>query len=469
MNMRLNVRNSRLGDHGPVTHEGAPARRIPVEDQLRRSVMSCLLWEGEFYEDGRTIADRILDLAIQCKPSFVAELAAQARNEWGLRHVPLLLAQVLIRTGGPGIAEQLAAIIRRPDEIAEIIAIYWSIPGNKHMLPKQLKKAIGICLRRAKEETLAKYDRDGAVRLRDALFLSHADPRPSIIDVQAGASPDAFEMNNAFKFKKLAEKKLIVPDTWEVALSGGQDKKETFERLIREGKLGYLALLRNLRGMLEVGCDVELIKTAILARQGAELVWPFRYTAAARAAPQLEPWIDRALLAAIEESEPLSGTTVVLVDVSQSMTYRLSSKSDLTRMDAAATLASMIGGTRRVFSFSQDVVEVPPRLGMAGVDAILRSQPYQGTHLFDAVARINRDVNYDRMIVITDEQASGQYGSGMIQGTLRSMPYPKARGYVINVASAKNGVGYGPWVHIDGFSEAVLRYLREYERSPELS
>ena len=63
---------------------------------------------------------------------------------------------------------------------------------------------------------------------------------------------------------------------------------ETFERLIREGKLGYFALLRNLRGMLAAGVDVPLIEHAILARQnGAHRVLPFRYIAAARAAPQL--------------------------------------------------------------------------------------------------------------------------------------------------------------------------------------
>lgn len=35
---------------------------------------------------------------------------------------------------------------------------------------------------------------------------------------------------------------------------------------------------------------------------------------------------------------------------------------------------------------------------------------------------------------------------------------------MINVASARNGVGYGKWVHIDGWSEAVVEYIREAER-----
>ncbi len=53
---------------GPRTHEGAPAKMISPELQLRRSVLACMLWENEFYEDGVEIAGRIkaLVLAIRC-------------------------------------------------------------------------------------------------------------------------------------------------------------------------------------------------------------------------------------------------------------------------------------------------------------------------------------------------------------------------------------------------------------------
>jgi hypothetical protein len=191
---------------------------------------------------------------------------------------------------------------------------------------------------------------------------------------------------------------------------------------------------------------------------------PFRYTAAARAVPQLEPVIDQALCEAIAELPLLPGRTAILVDVSRSMAERLSAKSDMTRMDAAATLASIIPGDVRVFSFSDQVVEVPPRRGMAGVDAVMKSQIHNGTRLFDAVALVNQQVPHDRMIVITDEQATGGLSYG-IQGSVTSMPKPLGLGYVINVASAKNGVGYGPWTHIDGFSESVLRFIVENERA----
>jgi hypothetical protein len=63
---------------------------------------------------------------------------------------------------------------------------------------------------------------------------------------------------------------------------------------------------------------------------------------------------------------------------------------------------------------------------------------------------------YDRLIVITDEQVHD------------TVPAPLGKGYVLNVASYKHGVGYGKWTHVDGWSEAVVDYICELERS-ELS
>jgi len=119
---------------------------------------------------------------------------------------------------------------------------------------------------------------------------------------------------------------------------------------------------------LSGGQDRKLITDAIRARKGAARVLPFRYVAAARAVPTFEPAIDEALRNCVSEMLPLEGGTTVLVDVSHSMDAKLSAKSDLTRMDAAATLASVIPGDRRVFTFSTNIVEVPARVGMAGIE-----------------------------------------------------------------------------------------------------
>lgn len=436
------------------THEGAPADRMTKTQALRRSVMSCLLWEDSFYESGVSIADRILGLAKEVPIETLAQIAIEAREDAKLRHVPLLLLVALAQRGsGNGlVSATIARVIQRADELSEFVALYWSLnparpDGKKAPLSAQVKKGLALAFGNFDAYQIAKYDRAKEVRLRDVLFLAHAKP----------ANDDRKDL-----YKKLVDNELSAPDTWEVALSGGADKKETFTRLLTDGKLGYLALLRNLRNMEQAGVDRELVNAAIRARKGADRVLPFRYTAAARYAKSFERALDDALVASIDQSQPLAGSTVVMVDVSYSMTAKLSGKSDLTRMDAAATLASILPGDVRVVTFSNGLVEVPARKGMAGVEAVIRSQSHQGTALAEAVKVVNANFACDRLIVITDEQASGALSGQMGGGRL---PAPKAgKAYMINVASYRNGIGYGNgWVHIDGFSENVLRYIREVE------
>jgi hypothetical protein len=148
---------------------------------------------------------------------------------------------------------------------------------------------------------------------------------------------------------------------------------------------------------------------------------------------------------------------MLLVDVSGSMNSALSGRSEMRRMDAAAGLAVLareVCESVRVFSFSDMCVEVPAYRGLALAESIVKSQPNSGTLTGDAVNRVNQ-FEYDRVIIITDEQSH------------QALPNPTGLGYCINVASAKPGLGYGAWHHIDGWSEAVLTYVRENERASE--
>lgn len=427
--------NTKLKTAPITTHEGAVAKRITPYQELRRSVLACFLWENQFYENGQSIAERILNLCDKVMFEDLADLALEARNDFKLRHVPLLLLCGLIKRGGSDVSDVIAAVIQRPDEMGELLSIYQSL-GNKK-IAKQLQKGLAKAFIKFDAYQLAKYNRDGAWRLRDVLFISHARARNEEQDKL---------------WKDLIDGKLAPPDTWEVALSGGADKKETFTRLIEENKLGYLALLRNLRNMEQAGVDRGLVIKALEAGN-ADRVLPFRFVAAARHAPQYEKVLDQKLIASCKGRNKLDGTTLVLVDVSGSMTSPLSQKSDLNRMDAACTLASMLDGDIRVFSFSSMCKEVPHRMGMAGVEAIRGSQPNSSTRLGEALRDTQR-LKHDRIIVITDEQSSSRVPDPVVD-----------KAYMINVASYKNGVGYGKWTHIDGFSESVLQYIKEVENN----
>jgi len=421
------------------THEGAAARTISPELQLRRSVLACLLWESQFYEDGIEIAGRIAELVPKVEASKVAALAVEAREQMKLRHAPLLLVREMARitTHRGLVAETLERVIQRADELAEFVAIYWK--DGRVPLSNQVKKGLAAAFPKFDEYQLAKYDRGGPIKLRDVLFLCHAKPRD---DKQAAV------------WKKLIWGRLASPDTWEVALSAteGRGKREAWERLLAENKLGALALLRNLRNLRDAGVEEALVLTALRA-MNTQRVLPFRFLAAARHAPQWEEALEYAMLSSIASQEKLPGKTVLLVDVSGSMTAALSRRSEMQRTDAAYGLAVLlreIGERVSVFSFSDRLVEVPARRGFALRDAIDQSQPHSSTQLGKAVEQLNRE-RYDRLIVITDEQAHD------------TVPKPKGKGYVVNVASYKNGVGYGAWTHIDGWSEAVVEYVRALE------
>ena len=419
------------------THEGGRAKKINPEQQLRRSVMACMLWEKTFYEDGVSVAERIEEYVSNVRSDIVANIAHSARTEYKLRHVPLLLARALARKGDP-VAPLLYDIIQRPDELTEFLAIYWK--DGKQPLSAQVKKGLAQAFTKFDEYQLAKYNRDTDIKLRDVLFLCHAKPKDS---EQAGV------------WKRLIDGNLKTPDTWEVSLSSGGDKKEHWTRLLKEQKLGAMALLRNLRNMESAGVDRGIIKTALLGTN-TDRVLPFRFIAAAKHARWMEPEIEVAMLNGLKYHEKMPGKTVLLIDVSGSMSWELSSKSDMNRMDAAcglAILAREVCEDVEVFTFSNNLVSVPPRRGFALRDAIISSQPNIGTRLGDAIRGVVSNVSHDRLIVFTDEQSHDR------------VPDHGAKGYVINVATYENGVGYGKWLHIDGFSEAVINYIQEYEKS----
>ncbi len=432
--MRTNVKNT----YSEKTHEGAPAARTNAEQSLRRSVMACMLWENSFYEDGVDIATRIQELVPSVAPEKVAAMAVEARQDMNLRHAPLWLvcAMAKVQSHRSLVGNTLETVIQRADELSEFLSLYWK--DGKTPIASQVKKGLAKAFRKFNAYQLAKYNRDNAIKLRDVLFLVHAKPKD---DEQAAT------------WKKLVNGTLEAPDTWEVSLSGGEDKKTSWTRLLSEEKLGALALLRNLRNMSQVNVDEDLIKDA-LAKANVSRVLPFRFIAAARYAPRFEPDLEKAMFRSLE-GKKLSGKTIMLVDVSGSMMGPVSRKSDMDRLDAACGLAMVlreICEDVRTFSFSTDTIEVPPRRGFALRDAINRSQIHGGTYLGAAVTKVSKE-KHDRLIVVTDEQSHDRVAS------------PSNKGYMINVASYENGVGYGNWTRITGWSDAIVRYITEMENN----
>lgn len=434
--MKTNVRSV-----GPriTTHEGAPAKRIGDIQTLRRSVASCLLWEDQFYEDGEAIADRIKRLTLAVDPAQAAALAVEARNSFKLRHVPLWIVRCLASGDAAQkavVAETLAQVIQRPDELTEFLSLYWK--DGRVPLAAGVKRGLASAFTKFSAYQLAKYNRDDAVKLRDVLFMVHAKPND---EAQAAT------------WKQLVDGTLAAPDTWEVALSGGADKRETWTRLLSENKLGALALLRNLRNMQEATVDDAVIRAALVACS-PDRVLPFRFVSAAKYAPKFEPELEALMFKCLADRPKLPGKTVLLVDGSGSMFgTKVSKKSELDRFDAAAALAMLVREvceTVEVAVFSDQAVLCPPRRGFALRDTLYQAAQRGGTYTENA-KRAADGSGYDRLIILTDEQSH------------QALSRPNGKGYVINVASYQHGIGYGAWNHIDGWSESVLDFIQATE------
>ena len=425
-----------------LTHEGAVAQRVDPRRELRRTVLTCLLREDTFYEQGNHIARRIAELVRQNAPEDVAALAREARDHMQLRHVPLLLVRELARHKGSGplVAETLEHVIQRADELSEFVALYWRT--RREPLSAGAKRGLARAFTKFDAYQLAKYNRDSMVELRDVLFLCHARPKNS---EQAGL------------WKKLVENTLESPDTWEVALSAGKDRRETWVRLLSEGRVGGMAVLRNLRLMLAAGVPPRLVAERL--EQGIARALPFRFVTAARQAPKLEEAIEKAMLKGMAGCEMLPGVTGLLVDVSRSMDSAIARKSETSRIDAAAGLAILLrekAEQLRIATFSEACVALPALRGFALRDAIVASQAHSGTYLKRALTALQAQAEWndvERVVVITDEQSH--------DGIL---PAWTSQAYVINVAPYQNGVSYGNgWTHIDGWSERVLDYIAAME------
>lgn len=415
------------------TYEGGKASRITSLEELKRATMSCLLWENEFYEDGVSIAERISTLVKQVidngQYNDVIELLKKVKFDMRLRHCPLWMIVSIFKAGQKVSKELIASILTRPDDMGELISLYNK--DGKKPLPNQMKKGIALAFEKYDEYQLAKYNRNANYKLVDIANLCH----PKVTDA----------------IDKLVRGTLETPKTWEVLLSSaGSDnekKKLAWLELINTQKLPDMALLKNIRGMLNVGVDKDVIAKRIDEIALGKLL-PIDYIRAGQNNPSLENEIESKFLSSFTK-EHLNGKTAILVDVSGSM--------DGERLKYALALA-MIGRetceNADIYSFSNETILVPNRRGFGLADAIDNSQGHCGTYMWKSVKNISKK-GYDRIIVVTDEQTMDAPENKLTD-----------KMYVINVASYKRGVGYtyGTNItHINGFSDKVFDYILEIE------
>jgi hypothetical protein len=296
-------------------------------------------------------------------PGFVARLAVYARTEMHLRSIPLLLLVELakVHNGDDLVARAVEKTVLRADEIMELLMCYqWRNPSKDSRkklgkLSRQIQNGLQRAFNRFDEYQFAKYDRDNLeVKLRDALFLVH---------------PKAKDEQQQALFDKIVNRQLETPYTWETELSAlGQQQfasdeekniafRKKWEELIGSGKLGYMALMRNLRNMLQADVSFSSVQSvadrlsdAVQVAKSKQL--PFRYLSAYREIEKVNSTGTSTLMSALEAAvkhsaaniEGFDESTRVLIasDVSGSMWTNVSAKSTVRLFDIGLLLSMLL-------------------------------------------------------------------------------------------------------------------------------
>jgi hypothetical protein len=446
---------------------GPRAAKQPAEQQLRRAVMACLLWEDIAYADGASVAATIKRLVPEVDPLAVMKIAVAARCDQKLRHVPLLICREMARleTHKSLVAETLAQVIRRPDELCEFVSLYWQDNGGKKALSSQVKKGLARAFLRFDEYQLGKWNQqDREIKLRDVLFLCHAKPTGQF---------------HTDLWKKLVDGKLAVPDTWEVGLSAAKsvaDKCEVWTRLVESGKLPAFALMKNLRNMQQAAVPrATMLKAFNDCRP--DMLLPIDFLKAAKYAPDWQREIENVMYRCAAQWPKLPGWSIFVVDVSGSMSKPLSSRSEFSRMEAATAmtvLAAEMCEQVSIYATAGDdpsrkhkTVKVPAYRGFA-LSEHINNFDYRkrgtlgGGGIFTRQClefiRSQEHEQPDRIIIFSDSADCDFPGSGQ----------PKPFGqhnYIVDVSCEQHGIAYdGLWTaEISGWSEHFLRFIAQLE------
>ncbi|MBI3134579.1 MAG: TROVE domain-containing protein [Bacteroidetes bacterium] len=483
-----------------TNYEGEKAFTLTPEMELYAATVTAGL-SNMFYEKQEDRLKRLRELISKNDPGFVGKLAVYARTQMQLRSVPLVLAVELAKAISADkksvngvVGKTVSGVVRRADEITELLAYYQvanARTGTKKLnrLSKQVQKGLAEAFNKFDEYQFAKYNRAAEIKLRDALFLVH---------------PKAKDEAQQALFNKIVNGELAVPYTWETELSAlGQQKFETaharseafklkWEELIDSGKIGYMALLRNLRNILEAGVgSAQVMKVCNTLRDVTAVAnskqLPFRFLAAYREIKVLQSEFTSSILYALEEAVELSvknmkgfdENTAVLIacDVSGSMQKPISEKSKILMYDIGLMLGMLMQSKcKRVvsgmFGDTWKIINMPQRNVLANVEEYYKREgevgyATNGHKVIDDL--ISRGVVMDKVMLFTDCQL---YSNMMIGSSVErawkayKKIAPNAKLYLFDLA----GYGHAPLsikrqdvFLIAGWSDKVFDVLEAIE------
>ena len=526
--------------------EGGLAFKMSHYEELTVRTLACMFGEPKFYEEvdsetgilqAREPNSELLQLARSVAiedPDFVLKLAAIARNDFHLRTIPtVLLTEVAILHGMKKIPKEKMAgtalrmfapsILQRADEPAQALAYYiarnGSSLGNGGRYPQTAQK--GVVLTRAlrngieaaifnnfDEYGLSKYNKKSkaAVTMKDVVNLIHPNPN-NWRAIQNGGTEYWSSL-----FKDILDDKLEPAETWEDTLMqwkkyGYASKKDAWEAIIP--KMGYMALLRNLRNFLEEDIHDTMLKIVCAKIADKEAVkkskqFPYRFYTAYKMIEQIysdRPKKNASVLNALEDAMTTSlenipkwkGKTAVIADFSGSMNQQLSTNSVVSLKEVAAlsmVMATSVSDDARSFVFANEVeeVKVHERSGILdNVSRILQMNVGGATEAYLAIAKlINEKIWVDRVALFSDMQCynladrdrisrdEGEQGGWAYHGwqiaplwnKYKRMVNPNAYLYTFNLADYGTSVVPVTTHNLflaSGFSDKILEFVPMFE------
>lgn len=475
-----------------TNYEGAVAFKLSAQNRLIEQVLGSFWNEDSFYTKGKTISKSILkDIQEVAKtnPKFILQLAAYARNEIYLRTTPqvLLVEAANIEACKPFIREYTPKIVKRADELSEVVAYQLVRNKGKKGFPNALKVGLARAFKNFDEYQLNKYDSSKAdVSIGDVIKLVHPEfngdeaYRKALYSylVRDEVSP---ELTKIYALKQLLAKDEIDAEaeeliqasavTWETLISKFGSTKENWERVAPN--MGYMALLRNLRNFEEKGVDLDPILARIKdereIKRSKQL--PFRFFSAYKNVSNQK--VKRALAQAFEKSitnVTLDGTSAIFVDLSGSMGSPLSQKSSVEYREVAAVLGAI--ATKKAEesivigfgNFAQEIHLNPDDTMMSNIEKIKNTNVGHATNAWEAFALLG-DRKVDRIFLFSDMQCYG-YGSVENEWSKYRAKYKDAYLYSFDLhayGTSQVSSKAGNAILLNGWSDKVIDYAQLVE------
>lgn len=372
--------------------------------------------KDQFYRSANDTYTKIIELCNTIEDKeFIAKLAVYARNIHGIRTVSHVLAGEIARMvkNEEWTKEFFYHVIHRPDDMAEILAYYLLKYGKP--IPNAMKKGFANAFSKFDEYQLAKYRGEGnSIKLIDIANLVH--PMPTA--------------KNALALKKLVDGELVSKDTWESELTKAGQKAETendklelkanvWINLVKERRIGYFALLRNLRNIIQQCPDIipdvcDMLMDGDLIRNS--MVLPFRYLAALKALSTIDgaSRVVKAINVALEISVanvPSLPDTVVVIDKSGSMGHSIDFDSPLNKAALfGAILAKKNDSDIVVFANTAHYLTLNTDDSLLTLTHQIANDPFSGGTNFHSIFR-TLTKPYRRIIILSDEQGWVEYNT----------------------------------------------------------